>query len=458
MAIEDTSLMNEVDAILKSGKKIVHHSWRAEFRINGEAIEPLKVASIDIKRAYVTSFGDEIFLEVIFGAGSFAHVIYPNRKKLDVVLYREPIGEVSTETDLSQDIDSQVFTATLVEDRAMALEANELADISQQAGDLTDLKYVSFQLVDKALEQVRMASVGGIYRDTLVSDILKFTLTDVSSKIQVDESQRIVGVDMVEPNNTEPQKHVVVPHGMPFTDFPEFLVDKCAGIYNSGFGVYLQHQTWYVFPTHDLKRFEKAQKTLTLINVPKRRLPSIERTFRTTANQVVALVTGSVKHKDIGENLQLNDGNGVRFTDARKIMDGFATTENNRTTILRADNNNEYVAIERANGLNNVRVSESRITSNSFKEMSRLAQRKGSYVLATWENADPGLIFPGMPVKFMYAVKDEIFENFGVVQEAQAHTGTQQAGFSNRRHITNVTMLLFLDGNVEWGQEEGEEQ
>lgn len=457
MAIENTSLMNEVNAIFASGNTFVHHAWRVEFRVNNEQVlTPLKLVSIDVVRDYVNGYADELFIEVIFGLGTFTHVVYPNHTKLEAVLIREPIGELSNNTDLSQDIDNQFFTCVLIDAQAAAIEANELSSQSQTAGDLIDLKYVKFQLVDKAIEQLRMQSIGGVVRETSVAEYLKYILTSVSQAVELEQEDRVQGVDMVEPNNTEIQKHIVVPHGTRFVDLPDYLMQKCAGIYNAGLGVYLQHKTWYVYPTYDLERFDKARKTLTLINVPKRKMPQVERTFRTTANQVIALVTGEVKHQDTSEKAQLNDGNGVRFTDARKMMEGFSSTENNRTMILRAENNNEYIATERNNKLNNVHVSPARITSNPFKEASRLAARNGSNLLCVWENSDPGLIFPGMPVKFMYEVNDEIYELTGQVRAAHTTVSTQQAGFSNRRHITMTTLLLFLDNAKEWG-EQGEE-
>lgn len=459
MGFENTSLVQEVDAIFKAPGQAVNHYWTAELKVRGaeDPIEILKLLSIDIRRDYVGAYGDEIIVEIIMGGGTFAHDVYPKRAELEITLYRHPIGEVDTARDLTKDIDAQLFTAVLVDGSASALEANDPRLQSKFQGDMSQLKSVKFQLIDQALEQIRMLGVGGSFRNTTTGDLLKYLLTTRSKDLDVDEANQIVGVDMVAPHNTEPQRNIVIPHAMRFSDMPDFLAYKCAGIYNSGLGVYLQHHTWWVFPTHDLTRYGKTPKGLTLINVPKNRYPSVERTFRKTPNQIIAICTGDVSHKDPSEKRQLNEGNGIRFTDARNIMDGFTVSENNRTVALRANNNHEFVASERPNGLNNVQVSPNRITSNVFAEMSRMAVRKGCYVQAVWQNSDPGEIFPGMPVKFMYCVKDDVFEAVGVVTQALHHIGMSQPGFANSRHTCNTALQLFLEGDLEWDKEETEE-
>lgn len=456
MGFEDTSLKLEVDEILTNTETFTNHHWRCELKVRGEKdpIQVLKLLSVDNKRDYVGAYGDEIIVEVVIGGGTFAHDVFPKRAELQMTLFRDPLAEVSEEIDLSKDIEAQVFTAVLVDEQSAALEANDLRLKTKYSGDMTHLKQVRFQLIDQALEQIRMQSVGGVFRDTSVAEVLKYLLTTMSNELDVDEANRIVGVDMVPPHNTHPQKNIVLPHGLRFSDMPEYLTQKCAGIYNSGFGVFLQRHTWYVYPTHDLTRYGKTPKGLTLINVPKNRYPNVERTFRRTPNQIIAMVTGDVRHRDPSERKQLNDGNGIRYTDARNVIDGFSVTSNNRTLLLRANNNSEFMSTERPNGLNNVHLSPRRITSNTFAEASRMAARKGCYVTCVWENSDPGAIEPGMPVKFMYAVKDEVFEAVGVVVQAHHTTGLGQQGFSATRHITNTALQLFLEGDLEWDNEE----
>lgn len=320
-----------------------------------------------------------------------------------------------------------------------------------------DILYVKFQLTDPLVERLRMESVGGIFPDTSCADLLSFLLTDINQKLQLDEENKIEGVDFFEPTLKEKQKQIVLPHATRFVEAPDFLQSKVGGIYNAGLGFYLQKKHWYVYPLYDLTRFDKSLKTLTLVNVPKNRMPGAEVTYRTTGNQVIALITGATKFRDDSESQILNEGNGVRFLDARKLMDGFSETSKNRTTILRANNNNEFVAEQRKTGLNNVHASPVRITSNNFVELSRLAQRAGAPFQCVWENSNPDLLYPGMPVKYMYVVNGEVKEALGVLIRAHHNIGTYAPGAKSKRYVSNSVLTVFIDRKIDWAETDSEE-
>lgn len=456
MALENTPFVNEIQQIQQAGPTGVFYHWRAEILANGQILAPLKLLSIDNIRNYVESYADEIIVELVFGLGTFNHDVYPYKNNLLITLYREPIGENSTNSDLSQDISSIQLRAVLVDPKSMVMEGNHPQIQDKDAADLTNIIQVKFQLLDLAIEQLRMQTTGMIMHDTTGADAIRYVLTTESQKLQIDSEHTIKGVDMYQPDNTSPQNHIVIPHGTRVTDVPEMIVKRSGAIYNSGFGFYLQSSMWYVYPLYDITRYDKSLKTLTLLNIPKNRMPSVERTFRTTANQVIALVTGDVMHKDDSEQRQLNQGNGVRFTDANKIMDGFITVADNKAKVLRSQNNNEFITEKRDTGLNNVQLANNRITSNNFLEMGKLAARAGSTLMCRWENSDPGLIFPGMPVKYSYIVDDQVVDAEGTVIFAHHYTGTDQPGFTTERHVTNTVLTLFLNRQVNWSGDEVE--
>lgn len=450
MALDDSTLMQEVVKITTDGPNPVHYSWRAQIHANGEIIDPLKLLSIDINRDYLDSYGDYILIEVAIGAGTFNFDIFPYKNDLTVTLIREPLGEISEATDLTEDINSQELSATLMDASSAVLEGNSLATQDKEAANLTNILYVKFQLVDLALEQIRMQSVGGIFHATPPGEILRYLLTSISNQVEVDQENKVLGVDLYEPSNTTPVTQAVIPHGTRFTDIADVINAKAAGIYNTGMGFYLQKHLWYIYPLYDLTRFDKALKTITLINIPKDRYPQAERTFRRTQNQLIVMVTGETKHADASESSQLNLGNGIRFVDAGKLLESFATVKDNKATALRVKNVNEFVTQKRDNGLNNVQMSDSRITTNNFVELGKLAARAGSAVQVVWQNSDPGAITPGMPAKYIYLVDDQPVEVTGVVLKAHHYVQTDQPGLTSKRHITNSALLLFINRLMDW--------
>ena len=446
MELRDSPLWQEISAIaFEQTTPVLNYGWKATFLAGEKEIKPMKVLSLTIVREFRQAYGDEIVLEVIIPAGDFVYDIYPHRQDLTVVLQRESAAR-SEELGLSPDIDSQTLRATLVDDYSVTVEGLLNNAHSREALNLTELMTVRFQLLDLALERIRLHSVGGLFRDATPAQVLEYILTTVSTGLDLDESNAIKGVEMVESPNTDPHRQIIIPHGTRFPELPQYLHNRVGGLYPTGMGVYLFKNHWHVYPLYDLTRFDQTVKTLTLINVPKNQMPGIERTYRKTPHQLIALITGEVKHMDRSEALLMNLGNGVRYFDARRAVDGFAETAggDNKAVITRGQNNNEFVTDDRTTGLNNIQMSNVRATANKFAEMSKLARRAGSEIQCVWENSDMGEIYPGMPVKYMYVKNDQIHELTGVVLAAQHYVQTHGVGMTDSRHRTDTALHLFV--------------
>jgi hypothetical protein len=145
---------------------------------------------------------------------------------------------------------------------------------------------------------------------------------------------------------------------------------------------------------------------------------------------------------------ELESGNGLRFADPTQIAGGALKVEGNKAIFSRGAANNELVSNKRANGLNNVPISDNAITSNRLYEISKLAARRGQVVSLTWENAQGDLLTPGAQVKVMYMQNDMVSERRGVLlgyHELTNYTGT---GLVAGKYTTNCTMMVFLENEV----------
>jgi len=450
MEIETTPLYAEYKAIVGDGPKPVHYHWTMQLIAGGKTIEVIKVVDISIVRAYNVNYGDNVLVKFAIGAGTFHHQIYPYRTDLRAVLFRQPLGEVMNGLSLDQDIEAQVMRATLVQDSSAVMEANRRHTDSPRDMDITDIIEVEIGLTDLALEQLRMMTTDGCYRQVKTSELMRHVLTVASANVSSDADTAIRGVDLYPPSNEQPAPNIVVPTGTRLFELPDYLHSQVDGVYNSGFGFYLQKRHWYIYPTLDLKRYEQSEKGLTVIRLPPDLYRGGERTFRKTANQLIVLVGEEAGSSDPSEIMQLNLGNGVRYADAASIFNGYGKTENNKTTVVRKENNSEYLIENRAENINNIQMSPRRIVSNVFLEASKMAERLGMYLSCQWEHSDPGAIWPGMPVRYMFMAGGQVFESFGIVQAAQHYIRLNQPGITTRRHICSTSLLLFLGKASPW--------
>lgn len=444
MAIENTSLIAEVDAISKAGDYKVDRKLTAEILANNVKLRILKVLNMSIRRSYISNFADETFIEVLMGSGQYAHRVYPYKSNLMITIYSEPVGGVGKVRIADATIKSEQFRAMVTQVNSATLEGNEEIDVSPEMMDTNNIKRVRLQLIDVGVEQLRLLTAGTIPQNTPPGDSLKLLLTEVSKQINVENESAFKGVQMVEPTNKEPFKQLALDHGTPLYDLGE-MIQNGAGIYSTGYGNYFQDGYWYVYPLYDYERFDRELKTLTLINVPRRRYEGIERTFRKTANQTIALVTGEVTSLDLSDRRLMNEGNGVRFTDPDRAFKSYGVAEGNKATVMREEMNNELVTKESATGFNRTPVSNSRFTTNKMVQLSQLAARDGSLVACSWDYSDMNAIYPGMPVKFMYESKGSVVETQGVVWEAIHTFESFQQGAIPSSHRGSTALLLFVN-------------
>lgn len=444
MDILDSALAKEIETIINSTVSDTVYFWRADIHAGDQTLPAVKVLSSDIVRDYESSFTDEVIVHLIVSAGKYAYRIYPHLKNLEITLYREPLGPTDGVPDDTRVIESERFVATLIDPVAINVASNSFNELDETVLDLTNLITLKFQLVNKSIDQIRMKTVGGIYRRCRVEEVVRSLLTMYSSNIEIDNVDIPIGVEMVPSPNQSVQQHILIPHGTRLVDAPEYIHKHCCGIYTTGLAYYYQANHWYVFPPYDSSKFEVSDKTLTVIRLPANRMPGIEKTFRKDGNNLVILATGSSQVKNDSESFLLSYGNGVRFSDASQFMTSIVKKADNKAIISRGDSNNEFITTERPNGNNLVPLSSKRITSNPWVEYSNLAARNGSLVGLVWENSNPSLIIPGMPVKLLYLEDEVIKQVYGLVIKAHHYTKTRGEGITVSRHITMSALTVFL--------------
>jgi len=453
MALDDTSLMNEMNTILKSGARPVHYVWTAQITTPNGTLAPFKVLSIDIMRDYVNNISDELFVELAMGYGTYHHQVIPYANALTCVLTRTPVNEGTTVQDLSSDIETQSLLCTPIVIAAAAVENNNTFDTNQTAGDLVTIQKFTFQLQDQALKQTRLQSTGTVLKHLTAGDAIQYMVTKIAKNLTgLDVYHQIKGVDMIPADNTQVYANIVLPHGTPGTEVPFYIAHHYGMPYAAGFGAYLQKSVWYLYPLYDLTRYDAAARSLTVINIPNSWYPTLDRTFRRTYNQLIVLATSGADFKDPSDHRQQNQGNGTRFASADKVLNSFADVKNNKATARRVVNATELLGQKRPDGLNHIVTGSAgqTVTANPFKEISAVASRMGSYITVVWENSDPGAIFPGMPCRFLYEVSGKVFELKGQVIRSQTQIQPMQPGLFPSAHRNNTALTLFVEHILDW--------
>lgn len=409
----------------------------------------MKVLSIDEIEDLLEDFTDTVILRCAIAGGAFAAKVYPNKSQLEITLYRNAIGEVSSTTDMSIARQSERYVATLFDRGSPMLDAGGQMVPNEEMLDLTKIEICDFQLISKPVEQLRMISVGGKYRTSTAEDLIRGLISSEVEKLEVDGSVLPKQVSFTPPSNTAVREHFDIPAPMRLVDVPGYIQRKCGGIYSTGLAYYLKKAGWFFWGAFDTSRFEQAEYTLTIINVPEDKLPGSERTYRLDGTNLVILATGQAKFLDDSERLQLNEGNGIRAGDATTVLGNFATVSGNKAVASRGASTNEFVGQTRPNGNNNVQAGSTVITANSFELSAELARRQGSHFDLLWENSNPRLLRPGMPVRVLYLDNNVIKQVDGLSVRNASYVETVGPGLLSTRHRQNTRMTLFVNNKLE---------
>lgn len=453
MELENSALYDDVKLVINSGSKPVNFSWRGEVIADGVTHNLLQILSLDVIQDYELNYSDEIILTTIIPLGTFAKYIYPFRDNLEIIMYKVPLTEAADTKDITQPIQSERYTAVLLNGSNVVAEAAGVNSLSVESMNLTSIPTVTFQLIDKAVEQLRLVNVlADTYRNCIPGDVVKAILTKESKKLKLADELKTIGVTMVDPDNLVRRTHVQIPHGIPLVDLPMYVQHKCGGIYNAGLSYYYQNNHWHIYPCYNPNRYTGELRTITIINIPSNKYPGTERSYVKIGNNLTILSTGDSKLIDPSDKQQYNNGNGALYADGNQYMDGFVKVEGNKATSTRSENTSEYVSEAKKNKFNNVKLSDRQITSNTFVEHSKLARRQGSIFSFVWENSDQSLVVPGMMVKIMYLDQKYVKELYGTVLKMHHYTQLKGTGLTANRHNTSTVISVFvaaLEGQYE---------
>lgn len=302
---------------------------------------------------------------------------------------------------------------------------------------------VTIQLIDPSTDKLRLMTVGTIPRYHTGMQVIETLLTKFSKEASNLAGTSPLGLDIAPGFNPEVRDAIVLNHMTKVTAMPRIVAENAGGIYPAGFSYYLQNRIWYLYPPYDPERYHKVKRNLTVVNIPKDRIAGIEKTYRDSNTQLILLSTGEVQHVDFADQNQLSYGNGSRFLDATKLTN-MGEMVNNRFQVNASKNMNEIQTNERRDGLTVAYQGTKAITSNKYDQLSLMAARMGSFVQVEWSNGDDNLIYPGMPVRYLYLADTKPTEAFGTVAAIETFQVPVADNFASPKLMSRSAVTLFI--------------
>lgn len=447
--IENTPLWADIKDTVFSGKKPIRFEYRAMLHTVKEDLPILTVVAIDTVRDYHNNIGDILQVQFKFPLGDYMVRLYPYRTNLEFTLKRTQLEEVEAAKVPNSKIYTERYKAVFLIKENPVISAGSLETLDIETLNKSDIVDVKLQLLDRSLEPIRIKTTSGIYRNVTNKQVIHSVLGGESNKVMVDGKPAIDGLDIVNPDNSESRKHINIPTGTLITGLPTFLQEKMGGVYGSGIGTYLQtyneKKLWFIYPLYNIERFNENVKKVIFYAVPNDKLQHIDRTYKEDASITRIAVTSTKKYTDSAETDNMNAGVGFRMADARAFMKKPVQMTLEGPKAVRTRLNHEVGQFDRKDGLNYSPVAEDGPSDNPFKEYTKILARNLARVDLVWENANPSLLYPGMPCKYVFNSKGKTIELKGVIVFMHALTAMQGHTFNDTTYRTNCQVTILTE-------------
>ncbi|QXO10839.1 hypothetical protein pEaSNUABM54_00013 [Erwinia phage pEa_SNUABM_54] len=447
MRINSGPLALDIQMITEDKSKPTHWGYTVSVRGGGAQVNALKLESETTYADYAGSFGEEVLLTAWFVEDDVNKVILPNAKDLELIVTRRSLGSAQSGGTQSRQGYTDRYKATITD--VTVPEVGESNSVSRDSKNA--MKRLTFQLFDRALYELKAISVGGILRHSSAADALNVLLTAKSSALTIDDAVKPLGVTMVpadtalnaqgKPNLRE---HIVIKDGTQLTALARYLQQHCGGIYNNGIGCFYVRRQWYVYPLYDSSRFANCQQSLTLIRVPSETMPDVPHSYTMRGNHLFALATDEAISIDNTDHKQLNQGNGTLFATASGVMDKFVPRDDSKAMASQSDVMGRIAVEQRPDGLNNAVFGQRRISDNIAEQISGLSARNQQFMQVAWAYSDPALVYPGMPVRLLYANGNKVEAMVGTVHAIETFTELSTPGMATQHYQCKSVLTLSV--------------
>lgn len=449
MSITDQGVYKDLMLLVKSTPR--KNNWRLEgnLYVTGQRVTVINVLQYTNDCDFATRFYGDQFVTLQVDPVVYRHLVkFKNNIEFEMV---KVLQTGKGETGESKIQKSQRFKAHLLNshDPAMvaAMGREERKDGTVvQASRLVD---VHIQLEETFLNDYRFRDVGGVYPNITMYKLIKYlmghTLGETVDVPTVSEPEYLGlrGVDIIDCDNVKVYDQIVVPAGTRLYQLPDFLQQEY-GVYNTGMGWQYYRGWCFIYPLLNYQLHPLREKTMTIVNIPQSEAGALEKSYLYRSEHLFIFATGDSGSYDITESMQQNKGVGKRYVNADRLLDTFSTTDSNITTIDRGSNERNFIVESRSDGIPNVRMDKARFTNNPFKIASEFAQSMGTTIIVQWDRSAPELLYPGMPVNFMFKEDEQLLTLEATLMGMKTITTPATTLATDKHYISTTTLTLFV--------------
>jgi len=380
------------------------------------------VESIEIKSDYNSNVSDYVLLTCMIPAGDYVYDIHKERDNLQVTLIRKMNGKKHKKR----------YKLILVNNKK-SIEGSRYTNTPKAELNSMEMIRIEGQCIDLIYERMRLERVDGIYRGLNIELLLRTKFGLTLDEIKGPGNYRI---DIGKIVNDVVYDHIEVPTGIKLMDLPSYLQETHYGVYNGNIGTYLTSSlldrtmsvdrttneykdTIFIYPLYSTKRFDTVKKKMIIYSIPDAKYENVEHTYRMDGD-ILKIVTGnSGVGFNTGTDELVDKGTAITVTKADDVMMRNNDTDDDEVNVS-SDllNVGEYDTKLKDNTINQVHIGPE---SNMYKYRSDMIKHKMMYYQVQWNYCDVDLLYPGMPLMYIYNDGNKLIKLKGTLQSIYVH-------------------------------------
>ena len=452
MALVNHSLYNDIEATVRQSKQDQFYLLDVDVTLDGVLMDKSTtfVKNITVESNYVEYYGDDIKCELMIPEGIFLEKLITGDDNILVTIKLTPTDRKNNRVDTSRKIIIYRYRGILNQKIMAGMIGGNPANRSFSAASISKLVPVHLQLVDLALESMLGIFIGTAVIDNTVENALKTLLGfgSKSRKVKEFSDTNFLGCDIYPPNNQKVYSSIIVDNRTPLHSLAHYL-QNTVGVYSAGISQFFTGGMWYVYPTYHTDRYHDTVGSLTIIDMPPNKMPHTETSFITNEKETVILGTGKTINNSPTTDRLYNIGSGVRFIDGSNLLEGGVQFDKGYVTTDRYETVTEFLHDDRYGNRAIAGVAKNMVTTNPYKEYSRVAPTVTEQVDLEWHNSQLGVVYPGMPVRILYQRDRKTIVRYGTVGKCLTYIAPSTNSAVDRKYSTNSILSIILSSKIE---------
>lgn len=373
------------------------------------------IEEIDMVAEYSAAIGIYINVRLVLEAKDWVRNFYHSVDNMEVTL------------------GNKRYKAIVNHKTLLDVESKGLDTMSDLELEKVGMIKVDMQLLERAIEALRYKTVGGIYKNIDLVDLISSITYSSSRDVHVDGEPAISTVIMDPLSNERKYANIVIPSGLRLLDLPGYMHNRY-GLYSTGLGYYVDGYKLYIYPAYKTNITNKGKKDIKILLNSSPIIDNIDSSWYSDSATIIIAGSGETKALNRKDAKMIERGNGIYFPETFSMMKKPVEVTPTGVTALRNRINNEFVHMDRADGGN---YTPRPTSENILMEMSRRAEDMINTVVVNVNNFSLELLEPGSPT-FVYRKTNTntIEEIRGIVLSAHTYI------LKNRYPVTSLHIAV----------------